>query len=342
MERSSFQMHSILMENMLVRLLPFRRFGLILRYGAATGIIAVTALVRFSLNDPLQHFPLLLFIPAVFLCALLFDRGSGFYATVLSAAVSAYVFMEPRFSFAVGPRNWFAIALFVVIGFTMAGVTELLRRTMMRLHESEAAKALLLEELAHRTKNDLSIIRSAIALQSNASADPAVRQALQAANARVLVVARAQERLRGDSNGGRVELASYVQGLCNGLGDLLRDVRPIAIRVECEFLTVPSSVAVHVGLIVNELVTNSLKYAYPTERGGIINVKIGADGTQLIVEVADDGVGCATDAPPGLGSKLVRLIAKQLCGTVSRQNAQPGCRVRVTLDETGLMQGDAA
>lgn len=332
--------HLVAMENMLVRLVPLRRFGLILRYSASTVIVAVTALVRFALEDPLQRFPLLLFIPAVFLCALLFDRGSGFFATLLSAAVSAYVFMEPHYSFEIGPQNWFALALFILIGFTMAGVTELLRRTMMRLQESETAKALLLEELAHRTKNDLAIISSAITLQSNASDDLKVREALQAANARVMVVAKAQEKLRGDQQGGRVELARYVEGLCEGLGDLLRDIRPIAVRVKCEPLTVPSSVAVHVGLIVNELVTNSLKYGYPGERGGIIGVDIRADGSQMIVAVSDNGIGCPQDATPGLGSKLVRLLAKQLGGTVSRDDARPGCRVRVTLDETGLLRGN--
>ncbi|MGR6330426.1 sensor histidine kinase [Sphingomonas sp. XXL09] len=325
------------MENMLVRLLPRRRYGVALRYAATCLIIAITALLRYSLDGPLQHFPLLLFVPAVFLCALLFDRGSGFFATLLSAAMSAYFFIEPYFSFAIGLQNFFALFLFIVIGFTMSLVTEALRETIRRLDESERAKALLLEELAHRTKNDLAIISSAITLQSSASRDPAVREALSAANARVLVVAQAQERLRGDVSGGLVGLSAYVGALCHGLGDLLRDVRPIAVRVNCVPISVPSSVAVHVGLIVNELVTNSLKYAYPTERGGVISVDIASEGANLVVTVADDGVGCPAEFDPGLGSKLVRLLAKQLGGRVERENADPGCRVRVTLDERHLL-----
>ena len=325
------------MENMLVRLLPRRKFGIALRYGATCAIIAVTAALRYALNDPLQHFPLLLFVPAVFLCALLFDRGSGFFATVLSAAVAAYLFIDPIFSFAIGLQSAVALLIFVVIGFTMSGVTEALRETVRRLDESEAAKALLLEELAHRTKNDLAIISSAITLQRNNSQDPAVREALSAANARVLVVAQAQERLRGDGRGGLVDLSDYVTALGLGLGDLLRDVRPIAVRVSCAPIFVPSSVAVHVGLIVNELVTNSLKYAYPTERGGVVKVDIAANGTNMIVTVIDDGVGCPADTSPGLGSKLVRLLAKQLGGSVEREDANPGCCVRVTLDERVLL-----
>ncbi len=325
------------MENLLVRLLPEQRYGITLRYAATCLIVAITALLRYSLDGPLENFPLLLFVPAVFLCALLFDRGSGFFATILSAAVSAYFFIEPYFSFAIGIQNFFALSLFGIIGFTMSLVTEVLRKTIRRLNESKKTKALLLEELAHRTKNDLAIISSAITLQSSASRDPAVREALSAANARVLVVAQAQERLRGDQSGGLVGLSGYVGALCQGLGDLLRDVRPIAVRVNCVPISVPSSVAVHVGLIVNELVTNSLKYAYPTERGGVIRVDIVSDGTNLMVTVVDDGIGCPKDVDPGLGSKLVRLLAKQLGGRVEREDANPGCCVRVTLDERHLL-----
>lgn len=318
-------------ENMLIRLLPRHRHGILLRYGASTAIVVVTALIRFSLDNPLQNFPILLFFPAVFLCALLFDRGSGFYATILSALIAAYFFIQPVFSFRIGVQSGIALVIFVLIGFTMSLVTEALRKTVMRLDQSEQAKALLLEELAHRTKNDLSIISSAIHLQSRASDNPEVRAALEAANARVLVVAQAQERLRGNEDGGQVDLSDYVGALCQGLGDLLRDVRPIAVRVICKPLPVSSSTAVNVGLIVNELVTNSLKYAYPGERGGIITVRLEQEDAKLIVTVTDDGVGCPAETTPGLGSKLVRLLAKQLGGSVTSVPVAAGCHTRVEL-----------
>lgn len=320
-------------ENMIIRLLPRRRHGILLRYAASTIIVLVTGLVRFSLENPLQNFPILLFFPAVFLCALMFDRGSGFYATLLSAAIAAYVFIPPAFSFRIGVDSAIALAIFVLIGFTMSLVTEALRRTVTRLDESERATTLLLEELAHRTKNDLAIISSALQLQSRASDNAEVQAALEAANARVLVVARAQERLRGDRDGGLVDLADYLTSLCQGLGDLLRDVRPIAVRVFCAPLQVPSSTAVQIGLIVNELVTNSLKYAYPGERGGIVTVRVERDAQRMVVTVADDGVGCPGDAKAGLGTKLVRLLAKQLGGSVTSEPTEAGCRTRVVLSD---------
>jgi signal transduction histidine kinase len=175
-----------IMENLLVQLLPRREYSIFLRYGGSAAIVAVTALLRHSLEEPLQHFRFLLFIPAVFLYALLFDRGSAFFATLLSAAIAAYLFIAPLFSFNIGLHNALALITFIDICFLMSVVTELLRRAIVRLDQSEAAKALLLDELAHRTKNDLAIISSAISLQMSASNNPEVREALKAANARVL------------------------------------------------------------------------------------------------------------------------------------------------------------
>jgi hypothetical protein len=74
------------MENLRISLLPKEQYSILVRYFATLLIVAVATLLRLSLDDELQHYPMLLFIPAVFLSALLFDRGSGFFATVVSAA----------------------------------------------------------------------------------------------------------------------------------------------------------------------------------------------------------------------------------------------------------------
>ncbi len=319
------------MENMLLRVIPRRRFPILIRYAASACIVGVAAMLRFAVGAPLDHYPLLLFFPAVFLCALLFDKGSGFFATILSGLVAAYLFIGERGSFMIAAHDTLPLAIFVLIGFTMAGVTEALRKTVARLAEAERAKGLLLEELGHRIKNDLAIISSTIRLQAQASDLPAVRQALEDANARLLVVSSVQDRLRGDPNGGSVELANYIEGLCSGLGDVLRGLRPIAVRVDCDTARVDSTTAVSVGLIVNELVTNSLKYAFPDGRGGTIEVSVHSQGERITIQVADDGAGCPTDAKDGSGSRLVRLLARQYRGSVARSHSSPGCRVVVEL-----------
>lgn len=233
--------------------------------------------------------------------------------------------MAPRFSFNIATGDVIALGIFVVVGFTMAGTTEALRKTVEQLSRAEQGKSLLLDELAHRTKNDLAIIGSAITLQARASENDDVREALEAANARVQVVAAAQSRLRASQAGSEIELNGYVQALCSGLGDMLRGIRPIAVRVHCPELCIPESTAVTVGLIVNELVTNSLKYAFPTDRGGIIDVNVTSrNAGGLAISVRDNGAGCPNDAS-GMGTRLVRLLAKQRGGQFDRTSSEAGC-----------------
>jgi K+-sensing histidine kinase KdpD len=219
------------MESLITALLPKQKHSILSRYLMTAAIVGVAALLRLSLAEELQHYPVLLFIPAVFLSALLFDRGSGFFATVLSAIVAVYLFIEPYWSFDIDIREFVPISIFMAVGFTISAVTEALRQTVAKLSRAEAQKTLLLEELGHRTKNDLFMVSSVLTLQARAQSDPNVKSALEAAVARVAVIARAQERLRGDKDGGTVEMSGYLEDLCRTLGDMLRDVRPIAVVV---------------------------------------------------------------------------------------------------------------
>ena len=101
-------------------------------------------------------------------------------------------------------------------------------------------------------------------------------------------------------------------------------MRPIAVTVDATNHDVPADVAVPIGIIVNELVTNSLKYAFPHEQSGTISVKFHQDG-EYIVTVEDNGVGCDTE-PKGLGTTLVQLMANQLHGQVTTSDNNPGYR----------------
>ncbi|MGN8000966.1 histidine kinase dimerization/phosphoacceptor domain -containing protein [Sphingomonas sp. 22176] len=316
--------------------MPSRRLNGSVQMGIGACFAACGFITQHVLSGALGGFPLLMFVPAVFLSAIMAGKAAGATTTLIGATLAAYFIVPPRHSFALTAGSALALMIFLLVGIGMSLVIETLRRSIEKLNESEGAKALLLEELAHRTKNDLAIVSSAITLQRNASTDPAVRDALAAANARVLVVARAQERLRGGKADGRVDLEAYVSELCHDLGDLLRDVRPIAVRVRCPRLPVQTDLAVNVGLIVNELVTNSLKYAFPSDRGGTVDVTIQAEPGRLTIEVRDDGIGCDDLGRAGLGSKLVRLLAKQLAGTVEREDGRPGYVVRVTLSSDAI------
>lgn len=324
-----------LTEAIVLGALPRRHLPIGVSYGGTALIVGIATAIRFALGWALVGYPVLLYVPVIFLCALLFDRGAGYFATILSTLIAWFFFIERSASSPDIALPWVPLLIFLAIGFMMSAVTDALRRTVRRLDEAERGKSLLLEELAHRTKNDLAIVAAAITLQRNASADPAVKEALGQAHARVMIVAAAQDRLRGDlADGARLDLAAYVTRLCNGLGDLLRGVRPIAVRVECTSAMMPGSTAITVGLIVNELVTNCFKYAFPGEAAGTVRVAITVEGPRIVIEVEDDGIGCPDDFTPGLGSRLVRLLAQQKGGVMVREDRSPGCRVRVDLRET--------
>lgn len=319
------------MENLLLSLLPRRRYPVLLRYGGATLIIGAAFAMRYASENALRDYPLLLFIPAVFLSSLLFNRGTGFFATALSAVLAAYFFIGPD-SLAIDARQLVPLGIFIAVGVIMAAVTETLRGAVEKLSAAERAKSLLLEEMAHRTKNDLQMGMSVLLLQAYGQTDPAMRRLLEAAVSRMQVIARAQAHLRIIGQEGRLDLAPYLETLCASLGDLLRDIRPIAVRVQCEHLLLDSSTAVSIGLIVNEAVTNALKYAFPDGMGGAVDVDVRRqDGDGITLTVRDDGIGCRSDTPEGLGSRLIKLLAQQMNGTARREPADPGCRIIVEL-----------
>jgi len=144
----------------------------------------------------------------------------------------------------------------------------------------------------------------------------------------VQAIASAHEHFQPFRQNGRVEMRPYLEKLCMHLGDTLRDVRPIAVKVEAEDVHLPTEQAVPLGLIVNELVTNALKHAFPDDRSGKVGVVL-KRGSSLHLLVEDNGVGCPRHKNERLGSRLTRLLAEQLGAKLAWEEASPGCRVRV-------------
>ena len=168
-------------------------------------------------------------------------------------------------------------------------------------------------------------------MQARSQKDPRLQEAFGQALARVRVIANAHDRLQPGGKQGLVNLRDYLEDLCRNLGESLRDVRPVAVRVDAEPITVGPEKATPIGLIVNELVTNAFKYAFPDGRGGAIDVALRRlERDEVELTVRDDGVGCTTPLE-GLGSRLTRLLAQQLGGTITREPAHPGCVVTARL-----------
>lgn len=305
----------------LLHLLPSRHQPLPVKYGvtaAVTGFAFAVQHAVWLLSGDTAFFILL---PAVFFAGLAFDKGSG----ILSVTLAAIFIGLQRYGEL--DRGALSVVLFFLIGIGIAFVSETMRKALEQAWAAEKAKGLLLEELAHRTKNNLAMVSSLLRLQARHRPD--LQDAFCGAANRVQVMASVHDFLRM-RKGGEIDVGQYITELCQKLGDTLRGVRPIAVIVEAEHVELPAERAVPIGIIVNELVTNSLKYAFPEDRNGIIEVGIRNEDTDVVVRVADNGVGCVKE-PRGVGSTLVQLMANQLHGSIEREDASPGCRVVLRL-----------
>lgn len=312
------------MEHFLKHLPPIPRSALV-RLAYSTGLVAFC----FVLVIGMQREGLLAFyvlLPAVFAASVLFSRGSGIYAAVLST-VLLYVLITPQGELLLPRAYILPLAGFVVTAIGLAIVSEALRTAWERAAAAEQAKDVLLQELAHRTKNNLAIVLSILSLQAQLKTNPETRQALDKAIARIRAIASAHEYFRPMEDKGRVEMRGYLEQLCGHLAEALRDVRPIAVKVDAAEIYLPAEQAVPMGLMVNELVTNALKHAFPDERPGAIEVVLRQD-SELTLLVRDDGIGC-TPKREGLGTRLIRLLAQQLGANVAWEKPDVGCQVRI-------------
>lgn len=296
------------------------------RYLLSLGLVGLAFVANLLLDDQLRLYPLIPFIPAIFLASVIFDRGSGFLATGASAALAARYFIPPSPGAAILP-----LLIFLASGLCIAAVTEALRTTLEKHSEAKAYADVLMMELAHRTRNDLATIISILRLQARSDSDPAVQAAITSALTRIEVVAKVHDRLRDTAVNSTVDLASYLEALCGSLSDFHRGLRPIAIRVSCEEIAVKSSQAASVGLIVNELVTNAFKYAFPEGRSGTVEVDVRSRNEKVVITVRDNGIGCPAEAKSGLGTRLIKLMTAQMKGSMTRAPMAQGCQVQVVV-----------
>lgn len=202
-------------------------------------------------------------------------------------------------------------------------------------------KETLLKEVYHRVKNNLHVLSSLFNLQLRSLTDTQARAALTESVERVAAMALVHEKLYQSANLSSLALDDYVCDLCRNLR-LSASVatRNITVQTEIAAITVGMEIAVPLGLLINELVTNSLKHAFPDERPGLIRVCIQRDSDgHCVLQVSDDGVGQGTTAltpspAKSLGLKLIKALAGQIDGEVETIHGQGTCtRVKFALPQ---------
>jgi len=207
------------------------------------------------------------------------------------------------------------------------------------LKASIAEKDVLLKEIHHRVKNNLQIMSSLINLQMAKISDANTREELNATRNRIRSMALIHERLYQSENLSQVNFAEYVDVFSRHLCSLYNvDPAKVKILLDIEASNLHVDMAIPCGMIVSELLTNALKYAFPAERQGIINVILRTEPAGRVLVVEDNGVGLPPtidlESVKTLGLQLVRGLAQQIGGTVSIERSG-GTRVVIRCPVAG-------
>jgi len=182
-------------------------------------------------------------------------------------------------------------------------------------------KEVLIQEINHRVKNNMQIISSLLSLQANHTSSDEAAEILKESRGRVKSMAMIHEKLYHSSNLSRLNMAEYLNNL---VGDILRSYSSVSSKVssnvDVDDIYLNINTALPMGLMVNELVSNSIKHAFP-EGEGNISIKLEYDGEKYILTVSDNGIGLPEDVDPfessSLGLKLVNSLSIQLEGDLS-------------------------
>ena len=288
--------------------------------GLATALAATAA--RLPLEPLLgQRAPYALVFLGVVVACVLGGWRSGLIALVTGQLLTLFTVVDPRWSFSGLDSQGLG-------GFLFSSTSQLLILAVVALYQREVARALgtqerqmdllseALREIDHRTKNNYQTVVALIALQAKQAHAPEVRQALQEAADRVHAVSLASDKLALRSeNLGTVRLGDHICDLCE---QIKRGLSSEQIKVECDVANFATSTekAIYISIIVNELVTNTLKHAFREAAEGIIRVssKVDQEGVAIIV-VEDNGSGMApasSGARTGLGTRLVERFVRQI------------------------------
>jgi len=226
-------------------------------------------------------------------------------------------------------------------GLTMAFVSDITARKQAE-HEREqligqleralSEKTILLKEVHHRVKNNLAVIAGLLGMQSDALEDERAKEALKETQRRVMSMALIHEYVYGTEHLDRVNFGQYMRQFVDELSGSLA-LRPelITVDLQAEELNLPVHRAIPCGLILSELLSNAMKYAFPEGRTGEIKVRFArVQGDELTLSCQDNGVGLPDGFDwrntPTLGLRIVNILSRQIDGELTVESSPAGAR----------------
>ena len=199
------------------------------------------------------------------------------------------------------------------------------QRAERKLTDALDRHQLMAKEVNHRINNSLQIVASMLHLQTTTTQSDEVRHALHDASSRIAAIARAHQRLYGGDQIGKVDLGAYLSDICNDLGKAMPDCKihvAAAPDIHCA-----TDTAIPVALLVNELITNSAKYAYP-DGGCEVWLDVSRSDDAISISVRDRGIGLPPEfdlnSGKRLGMRLVSALSSQVHADLQVRRHTPG------------------
>jgi PAS domain S-box-containing protein len=198
--------------------------------------------------------------------------------------------------------------------------------TEERLRAAVREKQVLLDEVHHRVKNNLQVITSLLGLQARSIKDPATRIKFDESRYRIQAMAILHEILDESSSLAEIDFANYIQRLAAHLVRSYGAIERVRTRLRLDPLSCHRDIALPCGLIVNEVLSNALKYAFPGEKAGEVRIELRRETSGKVqLLIADNGIGlprgCDWETSPTLGLRLVRTLARQIEATMQVNSA---------------------
>lgn len=243
--------------------------------------------------------------------------------------LSAKVLRQKNRTIAIGGISLLLISL---LSFLLYRVLSKVNQQKSQLSEALRDKDLLIKEIHHRVKNNLQLVSSLLSMQSRTIVDPSVAGAIEDGKSRVRSMALIHQDLYQNDNLKGVNVKSYLDDLCSELFNTYNvNQQPVELSLDIEDIILDIDTVIPLGLIINELITNSLKYAFPKGEPGKVSITLKRSSDGLVLHVKDNGVGYDLDranTSNSFGTKLIKALSKQLDGHLDVDSSN-GTSIRI-------------
>ncbi len=340
------------------RLRPLRELPVFLQYGAAFLVVLAFFSARLlpdARDGSLDWLVMLLiFGPAALIVALLMARGAALFAVVVALGLGLLLIVRPSGPVPLPGDSLLRLAAFTCVSFAIVAVVAPLRHMLDELAETSARqserlatleqenaglrdsdeqKELLLQDIHHRIKNHLHMVSGYLLLGQRDAGDPKAADLLGTAATRLRVLSRVYDRLQLRRDSSTVSARGFIEELVNDLQPPLIGMRPIVLQAQAEEAELSSGRAATLGLIINELVTNAVRFAFAEDEPGSVFIYFARCEGAFCLDVVDDGRGFRSEERTGsLGQRVLRSLVQQLGGTIA-WSGPPGTRVSVSFPE---------